>query len=459
MPPSRSNPPADVGDNLDRWNRINYLGEIPDGSGRLFVPDLNGMLYVLDNGKPKPYLDVGARFGPNFWNHAGIGTGFGFVAFHPDFRQNGKFYTVHTEARGALASKKPDLPVPDKMDIHGVITEWTAADPAATPFTGTSREVLRIGFLDVIHGIQQIGFNLTAERGAEDYGLLYLAVGDGGAAGDATESLKTTVPVDMSLPQGKILRIDPLGKNGTGAKYGIPSTNPFVGKTGVLPEIYASGLRGPYRFSWDSGAEHRMFLGNIGNEHVESIYEVRAGDNYGWSEREGPFVVKLGGGPESCDVSPVPADQLDRYVFPVAAYGHNDPLPPPGAEKCEDSGYAVVAGFVYRGNALPDLRGRYLFGDGVTGRIFYTELADMRRGNDHLAAIRELTLFDQAGKQITLEQVAGDEDVELAGHRKVDLRFGIDAKGELYVLSKANGKIWRLTASRKNAPPPTQPPR
>src|SRR3954462_7488174 len=92
----------------------------------------------------------------------------------------------------------------------------------------------------------QIGFNPTARPGGEDYGLLYLAAGDGGAAGDATESLKTTVPGDMGLPQGKILRIDPAGTNGPGGKYGIPATNPFVGRAGVLPEIYASGLRGPY---------------------------------------------------------------------------------------------------------------------------------------------------------------------------------------------------------------------
>lgn len=457
MPPSKPTPPVETGDNLDRWNRINYLGEIPDGSGRLFVPDLNGTLYVIDKGVPRPYLNVAGMVGPSFWNHAGIGTGFGFVAFHPEFTPNGKFYTVHTEARGALTTKKPNLPTGgDKVDIHGVITEWTTSDPAASRFTGTRREVLRIGFFDVIHGIQQIGFNPTARPGDEDYGLLYLAVGDGGTAGDATESLKTTVPVDVAQPQGKLLRIDPAGRNGSGGQYGIPASNPFVARSGVLPEIYASGLRGPYRFSWDSAGEHRMFLGNIGNEHVESIYEVKPGDNYGWSEREGPFTVRLGDGPDSCDVSAVPAAERDKYVFPVAAYGHNDPPSPPGFEKCEDNGYAVIAGFVYHGQALPDLRGKYVFGDGVTGRIFHTDPADMRRGNDHLATIGELTLFDQTGRQITLQQVSGDDDVELAGQRKVDLRFGTDARGELYVLSKANGKIWRVTASRSNAPAPTR---
>jgi hypothetical protein len=456
MPPSKPNPPVETGDNLDRWNRINHLGEIPDGSGRLFVPDLNGKLYTIENRVPDIYLDVGAAVGPNFWNHEGLGSGFGFVAFHPEFHRNGKFYTVHTEARDSLRTKTPDLPFPTESQNQGVVTEWTATNPGAPTFVGAHREVLRIGFLSDIHGIQQIGFNPTARPGGEDYGLLYLAAGDGGAAGDATESLKTTVPGDMGLPQGKILRIDPAGTNGPGGKYGIPATNPFVGRAGVLPEIYASGLRGPYRFSWDPAEDHRMFLGNIGNEQVESIYEVRPGDNFGWSDREGPFVVKLGEGPDSCDIFPVPADDAKHnYTYPVAAYGHNDP--PPGRPKCKDSGYAVILGPVYRGDGLPGLDGTLLFGDGVTGRVFFTKLTDMRRGNDHLATIYELTLFEQGGKQVTLEELAGNPEVELAGHRKVDLRFGTDARGGLYLLSKANGKIWRVTGVRQGAPPPTQP--
>jgi hypothetical protein len=109
---------------------------------------------------------------------------------------------------------------------------------------------------------------------------------------------------------------------------------------------------------------------------------------------------------------------------------------------------------VYRGAALPDLQGKYVFGDGVTGRVFYTDVDDMRPDGGHLATIRELTLFDQTGKQITMEAIASKPEVELAGHQKVDLRFGTDARGELYVLSKANGKIWKVTGTRKPAPPP-----
>jgi hypothetical protein len=148
-------------------------------------------------------------------------------------------------------------------------------------------------------------------------------------------------------------------------------------------------------------------------------------------------------------------DKNDNYTYPVAAYGHNDP--PPGYPKCKDSGYAVILGPVYRGRALPELDGKLIFGDGVTGRVFTTDVAAMQRGGA-LAPISELTLFDQTGRQINLEQVAGDENVDLAGWLKVDLRFGTDAAGELYPLSKADGKIWRVTAVRTGAPTPVQPP-
>ena len=108
--PASSPSPAPTDPRLMRQARINYVGEVPDGSGRLYVPDLNGKLYLMKKRKPLVYLDVGAQFLPNFWSHRGLGSGFGFVTFHPDFAQNGVFYTVHSEARDALTTKTPDLP-------------------------------------------------------------------------------------------------------------------------------------------------------------------------------------------------------------------------------------------------------------------------------------------------------------------------------------------------------------
>jgi hypothetical protein len=164
---------------------------------------------------------------------------------------------------------------------------------------------------------------------------------------------------------------------------------------------------------------------------------VRAGDNYGWTEREGPFVVKEGD--PSCLVYTLPADDAQfGYTYPVVAYDHDRPA---GFPPCRDSGDAVIGGFVYRAS-LHALRGKYVFGDDVNGRLFYSNARKMRRGGD-LATIYELMLYNTAGARVTMQQLAGDP--------RVDLRFGRDARGELYLLSKANGKIWKIVGTRQFA--------
>ena len=215
--------PAPIDPRLMRWDRINYIGEVPDGSGRMYVPDLNGKMYLVENGKPKEYLDVGATFAPEFFSGRGLGQGFGIVAFDPGFKRNGRFYTVHTELASAT-TKIPDLtPQPNTL-YHGVIDEWTADDPSASTFHGTRREVLRLGYAGQIHGIQEIGFNPNARRGDKDYGLLYIASGDGGQG----QAAGNDDPQDLGIPQGKILRIDPHGTYIANVRYGVPASNPFV---------------------------------------------------------------------------------------------------------------------------------------------------------------------------------------------------------------------------------------
>ncbi|WP_242579273.1 sorbosone dehydrogenase family protein [Amycolatopsis sp. 195334CR] len=424
MPKTEAVPPT-PDDRIKRHARINYVGEVPDGSGRLYVPDLNGRMYLLQNGVPQVYLDVGATFEPDFWSHRGLGSGFGFVAFDPEFAENGRFYTTHTEADAALTTKPPDLWAQPKTVIHSVITEWTADDPAAPVFTGKKREVLRLGFMSYIHAIQQIGFNPVAKPGDQDYGLLYLAVGDGG------RGVSSDDPQNLAVPQGKILRIDPRGTDSQNGKYGIPAVNPFVGKEGALGEIYAYGFRDPHRFSFDTGGRNRLYVGSIGEHEIESIYDVRAGDNLGWGEREGPFVFKRS---DKCNLYPLPADDAKyRYTYPVAAYDHD---PPPGLPCGADSGHAVAGGFVYRGDNIPFLQGKYLFGDLVDGRIWYTDSGEMRHGARKLATMHQLRLFDTDGNEKTMADFAGDD--------RIDLRFGADGSDELFVLAKANGKIWRV---------------
>jgi len=420
---------------LMRHARINYLGELPDHSGRKFVPDLNGKLYFLKHGAPRVYLDVQAAVGPNFWSGRGLGSGFGFVAFHPEFKRNGKFYTVHTEAREALTTKTPDYPAQPNPSVQGVLTEWTATHPSADTFSGTSRELLRLAFRSFIHGFQEVGFNPTARRHHRDYGLLYVSVGDGGR-GPASPD-----PQDLATPYGKILRIDPAGTNAPNGRYGIPASNPFVGRPGALGETYAYGLRNPHRFSWDPlgfFGHNRMFVGNIGEKNIESVYEVRAGDNFGWNEREGPFLIK--DVDPTCSVYPLPANDAEfGYTYPVVAYDHDRPttIPP-----CADSGHGVIGGFVYRSFRMPHLFGKYLFGDDVTGELYYSNAHEMRRGGP-LAPIHRLRVYNTAGQLTSMAELAGDD--------RVDVRFGRDANGQLYVLAKANGKIWKVVGTRKFA--------
>lgn len=422
---------------LVRHARINYIGEVPDGSGRLYVPDLNGPMYLLDGGERHLYLDVRAQF-PDFWSGAGLGSGSGFLTFHPEFEENGKFYTVHTERFGAF-DKQPTFPAQQRQGssrTHGVLTEWTADDPSADTFTGTHREVMRLAFAGQIHGIQQIDFNPTAQPGDPDYGLLYIAAGDGGIG------VNTDDPQNLSIPYGKILRIDPLGSSGRNGQYGVPASNPFVGDEGAIGEIYAYGMRDPHRFSWDVGGSHQLFLGHIGQHQIEAVYDVRAGDDLGWSEFEGRFLYDPA---DECNLYTVPDGyETSGVVFPVASFDHN---PPAGWPCTSDSGHAISGGLAYRGSALKALRGKYVFGDLVDGRVFWSSVEDMRQGRSREATVHEMQLFDTQGRRMRMQDFVDDP--------RVDLRFGTDAARNLYLLAKANGKVWKVVGV-KNQPWPKE---
>lgn len=431
LPETDTSPPTDD-DRLTRHNRINYIGEVPDGSGRQYVPDLNGPMYLLgEDGQQYEYLDMRDE-DEHFFSGSGMGSGFGFVTFHPDFAQNGKFYTVHSVGEDGIAANEPTYPNQPDSVVQSVVTEWTADDPSANEFSGTHRELFRYGFGTYTHAVQQIDFNPTAKPGDEDYGLLYMAVGDGGIG------LDSDIPQDLGNPGGKILRIDPEGDNGPNGQYGIPESNPFVGKRGALGEIYALGMRDPHRFSWDPEGGHEMYLGHIGQRALESVYQVEKGDNLGWSEREGRFRFD----PETqCALYPLPPDDpKNGYTYPVAAYDHDPPYNWP----CnEDSGHAVSGGQVYRGDAHPELKGKYLFGDLVDGQVFSTETDEMQRGAGR-APITDVQLFNEDGQRMRMSDFVDDG--------RVDLRFGTDDDGELYLLAKANGTIWKVTDVRKAQP-------
>jgi hypothetical protein len=404
--------------------RVNLLREVPDGSGRLFVNDLRGPLYVLDGATLQTYLDLSVELplktAPN------IGTGFASFAFHPDFASNGLFYTVHTENVGAVPpNHEPALPA--LIDQHSIVTEWEAVDPAANLFAGTRRELIRVAAISTNHNIGEIAFDPTLPPTDPDYGLLHLGAGDYGsvALGQPAQLQR------LDTLYGALLRIDPLGgpflRDGTLYDYGIPPTNPLVGVAGTLGEIYAFGFRNAHRLAWD--ADGTLLVSDIGQGNVEEVNVVAGGGNHGWPEREGTFAIDVETDPEVVFALP-PSDPVP-YGYPVAQYDH-------------DEGVAIAGGFVYRGAAIPELVGRFVFGDIRSGRLLYADMDALLAADDGdpatTAPVYELGLL-QGGVATTLLAVVQSE---APGVQRADLRFGVDAASELYVTTKQDGFVRRL---------------
>jgi len=396
--------------------RINLLREVPDGSNRLFVNDLRGKLWVLRDSQPGLFLDLVPRT-TNFIDSPGKGTGFGAFAFHPAYASNGIFYTAHTEATGTAPADFSPL-VFSEITMQWVLTEWTSSDPTANTFSGDKREILRFDFPGNFHGMQEIVFNPNAQPGDEEYGLLYVCLGDGATSlNSLEENLQTTHSF-----LGTIFRIDPSGANSANGKYGIPSTNPFVGTTDteVLTEIYAYGFRNPHRISWDTDGDHIMLEGDIGEKNIEELNQILPGHNYGWSNREGTFLYDRSLGRDF--VYPLPSDDsIYQYTYPVAQYDH-------------DVGVAILGGYVYRGTAIPELQGEYVFGDIVSGLLFHTTVSDLQLGQQ--GTIQKIATLGPDGFGTTL--------LAEVNNSRADLRFGTDAEGEIYLLTKADGQVRKI---------------
>src|ERR1043166_2131507 len=312
----------------------------------------------------------------------------GFIAFtfHPEFAQNGLFYTVHAErAMGNPAT--PNFIPPDftRADVtyHNVITEWHATNPAAPTFAGTRRELLRVAHIvaNLTHPYGDLEFNPTAKPGSPDYALLYTSGSDLGfsnGGGPHANNPGQTQRLDSVITA--VLRIDPRspsvskGVKGLG-DYTIPAVNKFAadGDPKTLGEIYAYGFRNAHRLSWDL-TDGTMFVSDIGMNQVEEINIVRNGENYGWMKREGIFENGRGAGRgELNQLFPLPADilsgrQKDGFTYPVAMYDH-------------DEGASITDGFTYHGK-IPQLRGKYVFGDIQRGRLFASDVAALKKADD-----------------------------------------------------------------------------
>lgn len=421
--PQSFDPVKPLGTN-DAWARIQSLAPIPDGSGRLVFNDLRGLLYVtdVDGSEPAAYLDLRreglALHNHDFPNEAGL---LGF-AFHPDFGKpgepgHGKFYTAYSAAPESLQE------VISGANQESVIREWTIADPGATAFVGTGREVFRVSQFAPTHNIGTIAFNPAAEPGSDDYGLLYVCLGDGGGANDPQKNGQNPESV-----LGAILRIDPLGIEK--GEYGIPEDNPYADGQGGAPEVWAWGLRHAQQFSWDT--DGRMFINDIGQDQVEEVNLGVAGGNYGWPLREGMFATAQGSaGTRLGSVYPLPEEESGRFIYPVAQYDHSE-------------GFAIGSGFVYRGEGIPELQGRYVFGDITLGRIFHMDADDLTPGQP--TTISELRLSID-GEERELADIAGYTNTYHAGIPRVDLRMGMDAAGEIFLLTKGDGWIRKLVAA------------
>jgi glucose/arabinose dehydrogenase len=394
--------------------RITKLDYQPN-TGDLFILDLRGKLYRLQNGEQKVYMDM-VSLKPKFINQPGLATGFGSFAFHPEFSKNGLLYTTHTEPP---ASAKADFSYPDSIPVllQWVLTEWKT-DPASFAFSGTGREILRIDMPTAIHGMQEITFNRFAKPGDKDYGLLYIGIGDGGSA-EIGHALVSPTPDKI---WGSIIRIDPSGNNSKNGKYGIPGNNPFYKTENEksVPEIYAWGFRNPHRISWSKSGE--LLAVNIGEHNIEALNIIEAGHFYGWPIREGTFLERFFY--NTGKIYPLPDnDSIYHVTYPVAQFDH-------------DEGVAISGGFEYRGTAIQQLAGKYLFGDIASGKLFYVNMKDVQLGKQ--ATIKKWKISFK-GVPTTL--------VQLCGKDRVEMRFGMDSKGELYLLTKADGKVYKLTSA------------
>jgi hypothetical protein len=392
------------------------------GTRRLFVNDMRGPLYSVsyDGKAVVKYVDINEpKWGVNVQSQ-GRERGFQSFAFHPQFNQPGtrgygKFY-AYTDSSNM--QPKPDFVPAGGMNTHDtVLLEWTAKTPTAATYDGgPPREVVRFRQPFANHNGGLTAFNPLATAGAADYGLLYFTLADGGSGGDPFNMAQ-----NLASPYGKMLRIDPLGRNSTNGKYGIPSSNPFAGKGGALGEIYLYGVRNPQRFGWDrkNGA---LFVAEIGQNLVEEISVAPAGANLGWHEWEASFrfIDRT-----HIELNNRRADA--KVMYPFVEFDHHDPL--------FGNNVAVTGVIVNRGTAIAPLANKVLFGDNPSGEVFYVDADNLPRGGQD--AIRRV-LFSDRGSAKTLLQLIKEKR---STAERADLRFGTGPDNRVFLLNKQDGTI------------------
>ena len=375
------------------------------GTNRLMINDQRVGIYELVDQKPQLYLNL-LEQKPAMVSKPGWATGVGSFAFHPDFVENGLFYTAHTEPGGTQPS---DFGYTDSLSVfmQWVLTEWKAAAPNSKLFKGTNREILRIDNSSQAHGMQELTFNPNSKKGDPDFGLLYIGYGDGGTAEKRFAHISDHGGAGI---YSSILRIDPAGKDGKNGEYGIPKINPFAGISGKAGEVLAFGFRNPNRIFWDESGN--LFATDIGQHSIEEINLIEPGNFYGWPIREGRFMINPFGSFRS--LYPLPEDDAKKgVIYPLIQLEHDETV-------------AVIGGYF-----LPEgkLKGNFVFGDIPTGRLFFADLN--QKPSPELKSLK--VIFE--GKETTMEELVGG---------RVDLKFGIDAEKQVYIMNKNQGKIYKI---------------
>jgi glucose/arabinose dehydrogenase len=347
-----------------------YATHAGDGSGRLFIVEQSGQIRIVQNDVllPTPFLDIADKLPAlnAFFDERGL-LG---LAFHPDYPTNGRFFIRYSVPRDG----DPFEPCfGTSRGCHSEVLAEYSVSAADSNLADPASEI-------ILFTIDEPQFNHDAGNVAfGPDGFLYFTLGDGGGAHDGlADSPPSHGPIghgqNIETALGAILRIDVDSPPQVSLAYAIPPDNPFVGQAG-LDEIYAYGMRNPYRFSFDDGpgGDGSLFLADVGQNLFEEINIVEKGGNYGWAIREGfhcfdPFNPLSP--PLSCpSTGPLGEPLLD----PIAEYAH------PSSGFSPQGGITVVGGFVYRGSRSLSLVGKYVFGDFSgqfvvpSGRLYFLE--------------------------------------------------------------------------------------
>ena len=385
----------------------------PSGDGTVFASDQHGVIYWIKDGRAEKFLDLRNEV-KDFQSGPGIATGLGSFDFHPDFLNNGLIYVTHAET---YKGQRADYTISDsiKSEVQWVIGEWKMEDVNAKVFKGTRRELLRLHAPNFGHGCQDLAFIPGLKKTDPGYGLLYVGYGDGGSNNIKHPEFGHNLRSFL----GAIMRIDPAGKNSRNGNYGIPSDNPFANETDpeTVKEIFAFGFRNPHRLAWDKANGNRMIATDIGESNIEEINIIEKGGDYGWPNREGNFGIATL--TDLKTVFNVKGRDNEPYKAPFATYDHED-------------GFAISGGYIYDGD-LESLKNKYIFGDIVNGKLFYVNIDPQLTDS----TVYELTLLKD-GKETNLR--------EMSGTKRLHLRIAYDQfKKQLYIITKADGKIRRVT--------------